>query len=216
LTKLGAAFQGVAAHKDFLLQFDEGKPRYNDAIGWFRSLPVWLELPGLRVVHACWHEPSRLALSPYVDIRGCFTEEGLGEALRRGSTAYAAAEILMKGPEQRLPSGMFFSDKDGRERSEVRIKWWDPDATTFRKAAIGVDDRLDELPDLALPVDFVYRESTPVLFGHYWMNGEPKLTSSTAACLDFSVAKEGYLTAYQWRGESELISDHLIHVPAGL
>jgi hypothetical protein len=111
---------------------------------------------------------------------------------------------------------MFFSDKDGRERSEVRIKWWDPDATTFRKAAIGVDDRLDELPDLALPVDFIYRESTPVLFGHYWMNGEPKLTSSTAACLDFSVAKEGYLTAYQWCGENELISGHLIHVPAGL
>jgi hypothetical protein len=105
---------------------------------------------------------------------------------------------------------------DGRERSEVRIKWWSPEATTFRKAAIGVDDRLDELPDLPLPVDFIYRESTPVLFGHYWMNGEPKLTSSTAACLDFSVANQGHLTAYQWSGESELLPEHLVHVPAGL
>lgn len=69
------------------------------------------------------------------------------EALRRGSPAYAAAEILMKGPEQRLPSAVSFSDKDGSERREVRIKWWDPDATTFRKAAIGVDDRLAGLPD---------------------------------------------------------------------
>jgi hypothetical protein len=203
-------------HRDFLLQFAEGSPDYHDAIRWFRDLPVWLELPGLRVVHACWYEPSRVALRPYLDGRCCFTEGGIREALRRGSPAYAAAEILMKGPEQRLPSGVFFSDKDGRERSEVRIKWWDLDATTFRKAAIGIDDRLYELPDLTLPIDFTYRESTPVMFGHYWMNGEPKLTSSTAACLDFSVAKEGYLTAYQWCGESKLLPDHLVHVPAAL
>jgi hypothetical protein len=62
----------------------------------------------------------------------------------------------------------------------------------------------------------LYRESTPVLFGHYWMTTEPRLTSSTAACLDFSVAKEGYLTAYRWFGERELLSDHLVHVPSGL
>jgi hypothetical protein len=203
-------------HQEFLLQFGEGSPSYHDAIRWFRGLPVWLDLPGLRVVHACWYEPSRVALRPYLDGRGCFTEAGMREALQRGSPAHGAAEILMKGPEQHLPPEMSFSDKDGRERREVRIKWWDLDATTFRKAAIGVDDRLDELPDLALPIDFLYRESTPVLFGHYWMNGEPKLTSVTAACLDFSVAKEGYLTAYHWCGESELLSDHLVHVPAGL
>jgi Calcineurin-like phosphoesterase len=203
-------------HQDFLQQFGEGSADYQHAIRWFSDLPVWLELPGLRVVHACWYEPSRIALAPYLDGRGCFTEKGMREALRRGSPAYAAAEILMKGPEQRLPSAVSFSDKDGRERREVRIKWWDPDATTFRKAAIGLDDRLDELQDLALPVDFIYRESTPVLFGHYWMNGEPKLTSSTAACLDFSVANQGYLTAYQWSGESELLPEHLVHVPAGL
>jgi hypothetical protein len=35
---------------------------------------------------------------------------------------------------------------------------------------------------------------------------------STRCCLDFSVAKEGYLTAYRWRGESVLVRDHLVHV----
>ena len=202
-------------HREFLLQLGEGSPDYQDALGWFKSLPVWLELSGLRVAHACWHEPSRLGLRPWLDGLMCFTEAGLREALRRGSPAYDAAEILMKGPEQRLPAGMSFADKDGHLRHEVRIKWWDLDATTFRKAAIGVDDRRDELPDLALPVDYIYRERTPVLFGHYWMNGEPRLTSPTAACLDFSVAREGYLTAYRWRGESVLSRDHLVHVAAG-
>jgi diadenosine tetraphosphatase ApaH/serine/threonine PP2A family protein phosphatase len=202
-------------HEEFLRQLGDGSLEYNDAIRWFRGLPVWLEYPGLRVVHACWHDPSLVALRSYLDRRNCFTKEGLREALQRGSTAYAAAEILMKGPEQRLPSEIYFEDKDGHRRHEVRLSWWNLDATTFRKAAIGMDDRREELPDVELPLDFRYREKTPVLFGHYWMNGEPALTSSTAACLDFSVVKEGYLTAYRWSGESELLSDNLVYVPAG-
>jgi hypothetical protein len=109
---------------------------------------------------------------------------------------------------------MRFVDKGGHERQEVRICWWDPHATTFKQAAIGVDERLDELPDLELPTDFRYLETTPVLFGHYWITGEPTITQSTAACLDFSVASKGYLTAYRWSGERELSSEHLVYVAA--
>ena len=175
---------------------------------------MWLELPGLRIVHACWHEPSRAALGAYLDAKQCFTHNGFREALRRGSEAFAAAEILLKGPEQRLPTGMTFTDQSGHERQDVRVRWWDPHATTFRQAAIGIDDMVDQLPDCELPTDFRYLESTPVLFGHYWMSGKPKITFPTAACLDFSVAKQGYLTAYRWSGERELSNEHLIYVPA--
>jgi hypothetical protein len=120
----------------------------------------------------------------------------------------------MKGPEQHLPPGMSFLDASGHKRQDVRIRWWDPCATTFKQAAIGMDDRLDDLPDVELPIDFRYMESTPVLFGHYWMEGEPTITFSNAACLDFSVARNGYLTAYRWSGERELSSEHLVYVPA--
>ena len=85
---------------------------------------------------------------------------------------------------------------------------------SFKQAAIGLDDRLEELPDVKLPTDFRYLESTPVLFGHYWMPGEPTITNTTAACLDFSVANNGYLTANRWSGERELVSENLVHVPA--
>ena len=197
-------------HKEFLRQLDDGSR--SNVINWFRQLPVWLEVPGLRVVHACWHEPSRSDLRPYLDSRNCLTEDGLHEAHRRGSTAYRAAEVLMKGPEERLPLGMSFLDKGGHERNEVRLRWWDPLATTFRKAAIGMDDRREELPDVELPIDFRYLESTPVLFGHYWMKGEPTITYPTAACLDFSVARNGYLTGYRWSGERQLSQDNLVSV----
>jgi hypothetical protein len=77
-----------------------------------------------------------------------------------------------------------------------------------------MDDRLEELPNSELPTDYRYRETTPVLFGHYWMTGAPALTASNAACLDFSVANNGFLTAYRWSGERELSFENLVYVSA--
>jgi hypothetical protein len=48
--------KNATQHAEFLRQLDEGSPEYKDAIDWFRQLPVLLEV---RVVYACWHEPSR-------------------------------------------------------------------------------------------------------------------------------------------------------------
>jgi Calcineurin-like phosphoesterase len=203
-------------HQEFLEQLDGGSQEYLDAIRWFRSLPVWLEFPDLRLVHACWHDASRADLSPYLDSQRCFTDEGLREAYRRGSKAYDAAEILMKGPEERLPDGLSFADENGIPRYDVRVRWWDASATTFRRAAQGWKGNLEELPDDPLPRDFRYFESVPVLFGHYWETGEPTITAPNAACLDFGVASKdsGYLTAYRWSGERELSSHNLVYVPS--
>jgi hypothetical protein len=84
-------------HAQFLRQIEENSADHQDAVRWFQTLPVWLELPGLRVVHACWHEPSRAALSPFLDEGGRFTEAGLRESYRHGSKAHAAADTL-EGP----------------------------------------------------------------------------------------------------------------------
>jgi hypothetical protein len=201
-------------HAEFLNQLKSGSSDHEDVIRWFRNLPVWLELPGLRVVHACWHEPSRATLRPFLDERNCFTDDGIRESYRHGSEANAAAEILLKGPEQRLPDGVHFHDKDGHQRGEVRLRWWDQEATTFRKAALEMDGREDELPNSPLPRDYRYAESKPVFFGHYWLQGTPTVTAPNAACLDFSVAKKGYLTAYRWSGETLLSEDNLVSVAA--
>jgi hypothetical protein len=201
-------------HAEFLSQIGENSEAHKDAIDWFRTLPVWLDLPGLRVVHACWHDTSREALEPFLDDAGCFTEEGVLESYRHGSVAHSAVEILLKGPEERLPAGIHFFDKDGHRREEVRLRWWDQNATTFRKAALGMEGRQNEIPDSSLPKDYRYHEGKPVFFGHYWLMDEPGITARNAACLDFSVAKEGYLTAYRWSGERDLSKNSLVSVPA--
>jgi hypothetical protein len=114
----------------------------------------------------------------------------------------------------RFNSSLHFFDKDGHKREEVRLRWWDREATTFRKAALSMDGREDELPDAVLPRDFRYLESKPVFFGHFWLDGSPRISASNAACLDFSVAKKGYLTAYRWSGEAALTQTSLVCVPA--
>ena len=201
-------------HARFLCQLEEGSDKHKDALSWFRSLPIWLDLPGLRVVHACWHEPSRQALMAFLDKTGCLTDEGIFQSYRHGSEAHAAVEILLKGPEEPLPDGIHFFDKDGHRRQEVRLRWWDQGATTFRRAALGMDGRESEIPDSDLSTDYRYHEAKPVFFGHYWLKGHPRITAPNAACLDFSVAKQGYLTAYRWSGEQVLTEESLVAIPA--
>ena len=41
-------------HKAFLNEFDEDSEAKNEVLDFFYELPMWLELDGLRVVHACW------------------------------------------------------------------------------------------------------------------------------------------------------------------
>jgi hypothetical protein len=181
-------------HAEFLAQVGEGSDEHHSAVRWFKTLPVWLDLPGLRIVHACWHEPSCRALRQCLDERGCFTEAGLRESFRKRSAAGDAAEILLKGPEEPLPDGIFFCDKDGHGRQEVRVRWWDDSANTFRRAALGMEGREHELPDTELPMLFRYPETKPVFFGHYWLQGKPRLTAPNSASprADISRATDGW------------------------
>jgi len=44
----------------------------------------------------------------------------------------------------------------------------------------------------------------PVFFGHYSMPPETSLQSTTAMCVDHSVAQNGVLCSYRWSGEKQL------------
>ncbi|MHB0789642.1 metallophosphoesterase [Bradyrhizobium sp. 5.13L] len=199
-------------HKEFLRQITEGSDAHAQALAWFKTLPVWIDLAGLRVVHACWSEAAQQMLSSCLDASNRFTREGLREAARRGSATYNAAEVLLKGPELPLPAGGSFLDKDGHRRGEVRIRWWDPKAVTFRDAALGMNGDEAKLPELPISTEYQYRHTKPVFFGHYWLQGAPAIESDYATCLDFSVAKGGVLAAYRWSGEEKLSPGNLVWV----
>ena len=181
---------------------------------WLLTLPVLLELPGLRAVHACW-DPRHIANLRQMlpDLR--LTPDFLHRASQSGTAEAEAIEVTLKGRELALPGGLSFADKDGHHRHISRVRWWQnpATATTYR------DYFLEDLPELRdQTVDYAsldptyYQDPTPVFFGHYWLQGEPQILQSNAVCLDYSVAKGGKLIGYRWDGEQELRADKLVWV----
>lgn len=205
-------------HQVFLDAVGLDSPLHRELVTWFKSLPLWLDLGEVRVVHACWHPEMIDVLKPYVDANNCPTEDGFYAINKRDTPAYWAAETLLKGVEVPLPAGMSFFDKDGVERTKTRTRWWDKSAMTFRAAAI-VEGDPERLPETALPAEAVVPgiDDTPIMIGHYWLRADqPYLTSEKVACLDFSVAKGGFLCSYAFDGEPVLDASKLRWVRPGM
>ena len=204
-------------HRVFLEAFD-GTDDHADLIEWFRSLPLWLDLGDLRVIHACWDEGVMGFLEHrYEGVNGRLSDELLVAASRRESDEYRAVETLLKGKEIELPAGQSFRDKDGHPRQEIRVRWWDSEAKTYRKAFLGPQSAVSHIPEDPIEVEHLIQYSSgepPVFVGHYWMEGDPELLAPNVACLDYSVAspKGGRLVAYRWDGEQRLNPDRFVWV----
>lgn len=106
-------------HGVFLKQVGEDSALHNEIIAWFKMSPLYLDLDGLRVMHACWHDEALAKLSPFFDPRQCLLEDAWGETAHNGTDTYNAAEILLKGLENPLSAGDRPLDKDGHERRNI-------------------------------------------------------------------------------------------------
>jgi hypothetical protein len=50
-----------------------------------------------------------------------------------------------------------------------------------------------------------------VFFGYYWLSGSrPEFLADNVACVDYSVAKGGFLCAYRWHGEQKLSNTNFV------
>jgi hypothetical protein len=144
------------------------------------------------------------------------TDELIYQSVKQGTTLNEAIDQTLKGKEMKMPEGLFFTDKDGADRTEIRIKWWEnPSQMTYKAISVEPIKDLPEQPiDLSkLPSTDYYRDQDKsVFFGHYWLQGEPSLYKENICCLDYSVAKGGKLVAYRLDEEIILDSNKLIYV----
>ena len=62
-------------HSAFLSEIKENSVAHQEAIAWFKTLPVFLDLDRIRVVHACWHPQHLHALKPYINDDGVVKSE---------------------------------------------------------------------------------------------------------------------------------------------
>lgn len=165
-------------HEEFIAAFGFGSSDHDDVIEWFRSMPLWLEIDGLRVVPACWDQNAMDALggNAYVD-DGLMVSSSVQDSIEQQWVEY-----LCKGPEIPLPDGITFVDKGGHVRDRARFRWWQPTASTYADAC-EVPPDCPPLPKR--PVDdppvLPYSAPTPVVFGHYWWHwGNPAVSERTA------------------------------------
>lgn len=137
--------------------------RWEAVLAFFATLPLAVQLPGLRVIHAVWHEPCvrrvAAALGPAPRSQGTRPIDRLRDAVALGSPFQDGAlrsglpeigvppaddsdhEILIKGFEEQVAGP--FVDPDGHQREMIRVCWW--------------QGRRPEIP----------RDGVTV-FGHYW------------------------------------------------
>ena len=207
-------------HRAFLDQLTDDEKQYY--LTWFWTMPLWLDLGGLRVVHACWHEPSMEVVIAELGGERFTTRKQMIAATDKTTALYAAVEILLKGPEISLVDRGLprYLDNEDYPRSQARVRWWHENATELKELAELSNFRTesgDPYPDVedfeatALERSFSYNAGIPVFYGHYWRQDPPEhLLDWTAhtACVDFSAVRGGTLVAYRWSGEQTIELSH--------
>ena len=207
--------KNIIQHYETLKQFQNKQKEYEEYLEWFKTLPLFYETETFRAVHACWDDDNIEYLRKTL-IDGRLTDHLLLQSVKKGTHLNKAIEETLKGREMKMPPGLFFADKDGTERNEIRIKWWEnPAEMTYKSISIEPLDNLPELPiDIANlnTTNFYSVEDKKVFFGHYWLKGEPSLYKQNICCLDYSVAKQGKLVAYRLDNENVLEANKFVFV----
>ncbi|WP_264876629.1 metallophosphoesterase [Vibrio agarivorans] len=188
-------------HQGFLTQVGEGSEEHLAWIEWFKSLPLFANFGTFNAIHACWHQPSISKLKTYLNSDNSLKEEFWPCAFDPSHELFKIIEVLLKGPELKLPDGKSFIDRNGHKRDSIRIAWWKDAAATYRDLAIVSDNQRAFIPDLPLPRRAMdeYNPSydgpipVPTVIGHYTLSPSsyPSLLSRHVACVDFSAAKQG-------------------------
>jgi hypothetical protein len=163
--------KNIRQHRAFLNAYAGLLAEYADTIDWFRTLPLWLDLGDLRIIHACWDRQVIAEILKYQADDNRLGEDLLRTSCCKGTWQYKALETLLKGKEIPLQNGAGFRDKDGNLRHNIRVRWWDQQATTYQDAFMGPASARTHIPDDEIKGDHLVEYShqvPPVFLGHYW------------------------------------------------
>ncbi len=192
-----------------LMQFASYPEEWRMYLEWFRKLPVFLELPGFRVVHACW-DSSMIEEFKRRDIDMVYDKSFIQESSNKSNFLGRFMDRLTRGTDITLPEGRTITSKDGYHRSLFRTKFWANNPQTYQDVVFQPDPLPEDIADQALndcekEAMLSYSDKEPPVFvGHYWLQGRPRALRPNIACLDYSAVKYGRLVAYRFDGESVL------------
>ena len=207
--------KNIIQHYETLKQFQNRQEEYEGYLDWFKTLFLFYEQEKFRVVHSCW-DKKHIKYLRRVLINDRLNDVLLYKSVKKGTRLNKAIDDTVKGKEIKMPEGLFFTDKDGTERNEIRVKWWEnPKRSTYKEISV---EPIEGLPEIQVDVslltnsDYYNKKEKPVFFGHYWLTGSPLLHRQNICCLDYSVANKGHLVAYRFDGEEMLDNAKLVYI----
>jgi len=196
-----------------LAEFAGNKEKWNDHVKWMRTLPMFLELDGIRIVHACWQDRNIEMLKANL-VEPKLKKSFLRLVGRNSNEVANAFWQTCKGIDFQLPKDLLIFDSEGCAHRSFRSRWWEsPEGKTFRE--ISFESRFD-LPDYQIPPQIIesrepYPHDAPIVFfGHYCMKDAPNIIKPNICCLDSCVSRKGKLSAYRWSGEKELKAENFL------
>jgi hypothetical protein len=197
-------------------EFANAKEEWAGHLKWLRSLPLFLEMDGIRVIHACWSDQAIDYLREnitYPRIKKRIFHEIYNDP---GSKIAQNIWLVTKGPQFKMPGDLKIINNKGVSPRSYRIRWWeDPHGKTFEELSFESKFKLPQynVPDQILPVTYPYNTDNPVLFfGHYCRFKGPYIINQNMCCVDSCVNGSKVLTAYSWQGEKRLIPKNLLRI----
>ncbi len=197
-------------------QFSGKMEEWDSHSKWMRELPLFLELDGIRVVHACW---SDYAVNIIKEVEG--NGKSKKSILRKfyknpKSTLSRSVLKLTRGIDYKLPGDLKIINNKGVSPRSFRMRWWEnPVGKTFEEISFESKFVLPEydIPGQILPETEIYPETAPIVFfGHYCRGKGPFIIKPNICCVDSCVTGTKTLTAYRWEGEKELIQENLMRI----
>lgn len=197
-------------HAVTLAEFWDRREEWDGWVEWFKTLPFYLDLGGIRAVHACWH-PAEMEV---IGDRTLHDPDFLAATAKADTPEFQALETLLKGMEVPLPPGAIYHDKEGHPRNAIRGRWWNenPTGQTYRSLIFPPADTPPDTPvpeEVAALLPGYPGKAPPVFVGHYWLPATDPVGPllPNLACLDYSAANGGPMVAYRWDGETVITKE---------
>jgi hypothetical protein len=213
----GNGFLTLGNHEFKVLQLDAAnKPlpntSYESFLPWLKTIPLFLDLEEIRVVHAAWHFSS----ISYLSESQLTKDEFIQRTCDKTSPERKAVDLILKGVKADLPIHSTLCDRFKKVRKKGRLRWWeDLKGKPFSEALFSpmYGKSIIEFPKLEdiIQVEPYPKDEKLVFTGHYCLEPHVPKINENIACLDGCVTCDKKLWAYRHNRNNKLSEENLVY-----